>query len=117
MAKKKTKKKAAPKATQQVTPEQAMALLNSPWGNHLVSQAIHICINQLAMEPLRYYENNESDLYKAKIRDLEVLRNALFPSYGQVVGTVDQSAIELRMLRMTDGENEEIMQDALVSLD
>ena len=117
MTKKKKKKREKAKGPAEVVydPAEAMKLLNSPWGNHLVSQAIHICVMQLTSEPLRYRENAESDLFKRKIADFEILRNALFPSYGLVAGTVDQSAIELKMARMSDGETEEIMQEAIIS--
>lgn len=116
MAKKKRKKAqaSAPVTNTQEATQDAMTLLNSPWGNHLISQAIQMCLWNLGMEPVRYNENPESDLYKAKIRDLEKLRMVLFPSYSQLHKTVDQHAIELKMLRMSDGEVEEIMESAIV---
>lgn len=93
---------------------EAMELLNSPWGNHLVSQAIQICLWNIQMEPLRYNENPESDLFKVKLKDLQILKNVLFPSYAQLQKTVDQHAIELKMSRMSQGEKDEIMESAII---
>jgi len=115
MPKKKNRKKApVVDVRTELQTREAMELLNSPWGNHLVSQAIQICLWNIQMEPLRYNENPESDLFKAKIKDLQTLKHVLFPSYAQLHKTVDQHAIELKMSRMSQGEKEEIMESAII---
>ena len=96
----------------QETIQAAMKILNSPWGNHLISQCIHIGVAAMKADPENFGEITLSEVWEHKIRDIEMLRDVLFVSYAELAGHPDQYAAELAMQRMGDAEVEEVMQEA-----